>query len=295
MLYPDVKVAIKEFFPSGLAMRDPGGISIHPTSPERASDFKKNLERFESEARTLVALRHASIVEVKRYVEANGTAYVVMRYEDGISLAEALAGGKTLSGAEILRILPPLLDGVEAVHARDFLHRDIKPANIYLRAADGSPVLLDFGAARQALGQDRKTSLTEIVTPGYAPFEQYFRKGEQGPWSDIYSLGATLYRCLFGAVPPEAPERIRRDEMVAAAERGSGRYPGGLLAGIDHALRLDEKARPQSIGEWRQCCRSNRRRPVWVLRHWWQAARSPKPDDFWRCKLPSQRFRTPQA
>jgi serine/threonine protein kinase len=200
-LFPDAKVAIKEFFPANSAMREPGGNTIHPTNPERKAEYRKNLAAFEAEARTLAALRHPNIVEVQAHFEDNGTAYVVMKFEEGKSLDKILAGKKTLSEAELMEILPPLLDGVEAVHAAHYLHRDIKPANILRRAADGTPSLLDFGAARQAIGQDRKASLTEIVTPGYAPFEQYFRKGEQGPWSDIYALGATFYRCLFGEAP----------------------------------------------------------------------------------------------
>lgn len=250
-LFPATKVAIKEFLPSGLAVREAGSSSVHPSGSGSEADFRKALDRFEEEARTLVALRHPNVVEVQRYIEANGTAYVVMKYEDGRSLAEILAGGRTLAVSDLDGAIAPLLDGLSAVHARNYLHRDIKPGNIYIRAGDGSPVLLDFGAARQAMGAERLTTLTEIVTPGYAPFEQYFRKGEQGPWTDIYALGATFYRCIAGEAPPEAPERIRRDGMIPAQKIGSGRYPQTLLAAIDSMLAIDEKNRPQSIDELR--------------------------------------------
>ncbi len=250
-LYPSERVAIKEYFPNGLAVRQPGEASVHPSSGQKEQDFKKLLARFEAEARILTALRHPNVVKVERYIELNGTAYIAMKYEDGKSLAAILAGGATMSEAEIDEVLPPLLDGIEAVHARDFLHRDITPSNIYIRTADGSPVLLDFGAARQALGQERKTSLTEIVAPGYAPFEQYFRKGEQGPWSDIYALGATLYRCVTGERPPEAPERMRETTPLSCRALAKGPFRPELLAAIDRALAVDADKRPQSISEFR--------------------------------------------
>ncbi len=248
-LFLDSKVAIKEFLPSGLAVREAGSVSVFPSGAEGAADFRNALARFEDEARTLVALRHPNVVEVQRYIEANGTAYVVMKFEEGRSLSELLDGGKTLSASDLQELAHPLLDGLEIVHRKNYLHRDIKPANIYIREADSSPVLLDFGAARQAMGADRRTSLTEIVTPGYAPFEQYFRKGEQGPWTDIYALGATFYRCIVGQPPPEAPERVRKDPMVPAVEAGKGKYPEALLAAVDAMLHVDERKRPQTVAE----------------------------------------------
>jgi formylglycine-generating enzyme required for sulfatase activity len=255
-LYPDVTAAIKEFLPEGLAMRRSGDLSVQPSSPGRADAYRRALASFETEARTLVALRHPNVVEVQRYIEANGTAYVVMKYEEGKSLADLVKGGKTLSEAEIIEVLPPLLDGLEAVHAKNYVHRDIKPGNIYLRVADGSPVLLDFGAARQAIGEERKTSISEIYTPGYAPFEQYDRHAEQGPYTDIYALGATLYRCITGETPPEAPTRINAvrkgaDALVPVERAAKGRYVPALFEAVRRSLTLDERARPQSIGELR--------------------------------------------
>lgn len=257
-LYSDVRVAIKEFLPTGLALREPGDNSVHPASAEKLPDYAKALARFEDEARTLVALRHPAIVEAQRFIKANGTAYVVMKYEEGTSLGKRIANGATMTAAEIARILPPLLDGLEQIHARAFIHRDIKPDNIYLRAADGSPVLLDFGAARQAMAEERKTSLTEIVTPGYAPYEQYDRTSAQGPYTDIYALGATLYRCITGEKPAEAPARVKAaarrepDPMPPARSAAKSAYPPPLLAAIDKALAVFEADRPQSIAEFRR-------------------------------------------
>ena len=127
---------------------------------------------------------------------------------------------------------------------------DIKPGNIVLRDADGSPVLLDFGAARQAIGA-KSRSVTSIVTPGYAPIEQYSSRGRQGPWTDIYALGGVCYRALTGQVPDDATDRVRNDPLISAAERGAGQASPEFLAGIDAALSVDEEDRPQSVSIWR--------------------------------------------
>ena len=166
----DTKVAIKEFLPSELAGRTHDG-SVSPISDDRYSDFGWGLSRFVSEAKTLAKFDHPHIVKVQTVFELNNTAYMVMAYEEGRSLEEAYRFRQMSDEAELKRMLFALLDGVEVIHAAGFIHRDIKPANIYLRP-DNSPVLLDFGSARQALGVRTKT-LTALVTPGYAPFEQY--------------------------------------------------------------------------------------------------------------------------
>jgi hypothetical protein len=245
----DRAVAIKEFLPGGIVMRDADRVTVHPMGPSEQRDFEWGLASFRKEAATLVTFRHPNIVAVYRYFEANGTAYMVMAYEDGESLGAVLARHPTLDEAEIREVLVPLLDGLARVHDAGFLHRDIKPDNIYIRQ-DGSPVLLDFGAARQALGE-KSRSLTSIFTAGYAPFEQYSSRGNQGPWTDIYALGAVLYRCVTGDKPPEAPDRIRDDPCQPAVQAARGRYAEGFLAAIDHALAVDERARPQGIAAWR--------------------------------------------
>ena len=139
---------------------------------------------------------------------------------------------------------------LEVVHQADFLHRDIKPGNIVLRDLDISPVLLDFGAARQAIGA-KSRSVTSIVTPGYAPIEQYSSRGRQGPWTDIYALGGVCYRALTGQVPEDATDRVRDDPLIPVAQRCAGRASGAFLSAIDLALSVDEGDRPQSVGAWR--------------------------------------------
>ncbi|MCG6861053.1 MAG: protein kinase [Chromatiaceae bacterium] len=164
------------------------------------------------EARTLARLDYPNIVRVRQFFEANGTAYLVMDYYEGISLAEhleKLGQNGRLSEDSAKRLVLPILDGLRTVHAKGFLHRDVKPQNIYLAHTDSGgvrPILLDFGAARQAMGE-RSRSLSVVVSAGYAPFEQYHRKGSQGPWTDICAAAAVLYRAVTGKhyrLPTEA-------------------------------------------------------------------------------------------
>jgi hypothetical protein len=242
-------VAIKEFLPSSIAGRAIDSMSVRPLVPADAEMFRWGLKRFRNEARTLVSFHHPHIVQVFRYFEANGTAYLVMAYEEGATLAEIIKTRRTLPEAELRAFLDPLLDGVAQVHKAEFLHRDIKPANIVIRR-NGGPVLIDFGAARQSFGE-KSQSAHAIVSAGYAPFEQYTSGGEQGPWTDIYALGATLYCCVTGTRPIEAPDRVAGAPMRSASEVAAGQYSDGFLRAIDHALALYPEERPRSIAAWR--------------------------------------------
>lgn len=242
------KVAIKEYLPTEFAVRALDG-SVVPVTTDRQHDYRWGLERFLLEARTLARFSHPNIVRINRYFETHGTAYVVMDYEDGESLAQVLKKQPQPGDAALLKIVLPLLDGLQAVHEAGFLHRDIKPANVYIRR-NGTPVLLDFGAARQAIGGATK-SLTAVLTPGYAPIEQYSSDGNQGPWTDIYALGGVLYRALMNENPPEATSRLRNDTVPGKLRAMRGRIGVFLLSAIDWALALDEQQRPQSVREWR--------------------------------------------
>ncbi len=246
----DKPVAIKEYLPSDIAVRT-ADRSVAPQASEFRGDFQWGLERFVDEARTLARFDHRHIIKVHRFFEAHGTAYIVMEYAEGETLSAHLERKGPLQEAELKAILYPLLNGLEVVHGADFLHRDIKPGNIVLRDVDGSPVLLDFGAARQAVGA-KSRSVTSIVTPGYAPIEQYSSRGRQGPWTDIYALGGVCYRALTGDVPEDATDRIRHDPLVPVAQRCAGRASAAFLSVIDWALSVDEGARPQRVGAWRE-------------------------------------------
>jgi serine/threonine protein kinase len=165
-----LKVALKEYLPGDIAVRGVGH-SILPKSEAEAETFGWGKQRFLDESRTLASFRHPNIVRVMRFFEANGTAYMVMEFVEGSALSDWLAPRRPLAEAQIAALVGPLLDGLEVVHKAGFMHRDIKPANIYVRE-DGSPVLLDFGSARQ-----KSAELTAVVSPGYAPFEQYHTQG----------------------------------------------------------------------------------------------------------------------
>ena len=245
----DKAVAIKEYLPNDLAVRTDNQ-SVLPKAIQDQADYEWGLERFLSEAQTLARFDHRHIIKIHRFFRAHGTGYSVMEYAEGETLSALLQRKSTLTEVELKRILFPILDGLEAVHRADFLHRDIKPGNIVIRD-DGSPVLIDFGSARQAVA-GKSRSVTAIVTPGYAPIEQYSVKGHQGPWTDIYALGSVCYRCLTGEPPNDAAERLREDPLVPAAERCKGKASAALLGAIDRALLVDERDRPQSIAAWRK-------------------------------------------
>jgi serine/threonine protein kinase len=241
-------VAIKEFFPAGdVARVDNTTVAI--TNTERTEDYQSGLDRFLKEARTLAGFSHPNIIRVNRYFKAHGTGYMVMDYEEGESLKTWLEKHPLPTEAEIKALLGPILSGLAKVHDAGFLHRDIKPDNIFLRK-DGTPVLLDFGSARATKGPTMRT-LTALVTPGYAPFEQYTTKSNQGPWSDIYALGGVAFFAVTGENPPDALSRMREDNVADILARAHGRHSSGFLDAIAWALNLDEKLRPQTIAQWR--------------------------------------------
>lgn len=242
----DRRVAIKEYLPNDLALRDADqSVSLRSDGARQTFDWGR--ARFLDESRTLASFHHPNIVRVMRFFEANRTAYMVMEFVAGDPLNEWMGTRRPLPQARAVALVQALLDGLDVVHRAGYLHRDIKPANIFVRE-DGSPVLLDFGSARAARGGE----MTAIVTPGYAPLEQYHATGNQGPWSDIYSLGAVLYWMVIGAKPLESVARARTDAMPAAARVGDRtRYSPEFLQAIDWALAPGEEARPQTVADWR--------------------------------------------
>ncbi len=242
------EVAIKEYLPSALAVRQDGA-TVLPRTTRMADDFGWGRDRFVTEGRTLATLhRVPAIVHVFDFLEANGTAYIVMELLSGETLEDRIKRDGPLKPAEVDRILWPLLDGLEQVHGAGFLHRDIKPANILLNAT-GDPTLIDFGAAREAM-VGRTSAMTAIFTPGYAAAEQ-MTSAKQGPWTDIYGLAATLYHAIAGKTPPSAFDRMLDDGYEPLARLTPKGFPPGLLAGIDAGLAVAARDRPQSIAGWR--------------------------------------------
>ncbi len=248
-------VAIKEYLPSGISARGSDGASVHPLSADEQDAFDYGLERFRREAQTLARFHHPAIVSVLGFFEANGTAYTVMGYERGESLAGILERYRRLEQSELEEILFPLLEGLETVHRAGVFHRDIKPDNIFIRI-DGTPVLLDFGAARQDLGE-RSHSVKVVVSPPYAPVEQYASDGNIGPWTDIYALAITLYVAATGQMPAGATKRghaaLRQapDPLVPIGDLVGSRFSTAFVQAVQHGMTLREDARPRSIAEWR--------------------------------------------
>lgn len=246
-------VAIKEFLPNELAART-NDATVHPKSDGDTADFEAGLKAFLEEARVITRFRHPNIVHVRRFFELNGTGYIALDYERGPTLSQRLAKG-SLSKDELRNILIGLLEGLETIHDRAVLHRDLKPSNIILRE-DGSPVLIDFGAARD-FKERHSRSITAIAAPGYSPPEQYGVGGRQGPWTDIYALGAIAYRCVTGKVPVDSLRRLRKDPLVPAVKAASGQYDTDLLKAIDWMLQIEEADRPASAAQLRDALWKN--------------------------------------
>ena len=248
----DRDVVIKEYFPATFAQR----LKDH-TVVSRADGSQEGYEwgrgKFHQEAQILARHKHQNLVEVIRLLpNYNGTSYMVLDFIDGDNLKVWL---KTLrrrpTQEELDGMLYPLLDALERVHAAGHLHRDIAPKNIMVNK-QAIPILIDFGAARQIIAE-RSQTLAALLTPGYAPTEQYGASvRDQGPWTDIYALAATFYEAISGRLPPEGPERTLEDRCVPAVEIGSGRYRQSFLEAVDWGLKPLPKQRPQSVSEWRR-------------------------------------------
>ena len=248
--------AIKEYLPRDLAVRDAG--TVHPVSAQEQGYYEEGLRRFEAEARRLLQFRnHPGVVLCRDLFRENGTAYLVMDYEEGMSLAELLAlrekEGRPFTEGELLAIAEPLLEGLAAVHRAEVLHRDIKPGNILVRRRDERPVLIDFGAAKEDFARQTKSHAPH--TPGYAAMEQVGAAGNLGPWTDLYGLGAVLWRIVACGEPVDVIHRMvaisrgREDPLASARELGAGRFAKGTLAAIDRCMELQPEDRPADCVE----------------------------------------------
>jgi len=241
----ETPVAIKEYLPSTLALRA-GGELAPVVSEENISTFRFGLKCFFEEGRALAGLSHPNVVRVLNFFRANDTVYMVMRYERGRTLQQHIQKHRgSLSEIWIRQCFVQLLNGLREVHSNKLLHLDIKPGNIYIRN-DGTPVLIDFGAVRQALTEEA-SRLPPMYTPGFASPEHYGGRENLGPWSDIYSVGASMYACMANAAPQPADQRARKDRLVPARKAWAGKCSAELLDIMDWCLRLDHLERPQSV------------------------------------------------
>ena len=245
----DGKVAVKEYFPADKVTRAPGCQEVSLFTGVAPESFRRGVERFIDEARTLVRFRdHDGIVTVEDFFHENGTAYMVMEYIDGETLSVYLEKRGILPFAEALNLLEPIFDALEAMHAAGVLHRDIKPSNIILRPSGGT-VLLDFGAARQFAQEGR--DMSAIVSDGYSPLEQYYAGGDQRAWTDVYALGATLYRMLTGLLLPTAVSRTSQDDYAPPSAAGRS-VPSAVDRAISKALAVHGSGRWASVAEFRR-------------------------------------------
>ena len=275
----DLTVAIKEYLPVELAVRE--GTTVRPRSDTVRRDFEDGLRRFRDEAQVLVGFdNHPSVVSCRDFFRENGTAYLVMAYEDGRSLAEVLARreaeGHPFTESDLRTVMTPVLEGLARVHAAEVLHRDIKPSNILIRRADERPVLIDFGAAKQAAARFSKSQAP--YTEGYAALEQVADAGKLGPWTDMYGVGAVMWRMVAGGNRPwEPPHPVRveqrsyavvcatSDPLPSATALGKGRFQPRLLEAIDRCLRLQEAERIQNARELLEIlCAAGGREPAVV-------------------------------
>ena len=238
-------VAIKEYLPNSLALRGEGEVKPLITADHVAA-FRYGLKCFFEEGRALARLSHPNVIRVLNFFRANDTVYIVMQYESGCTLQEYVQKDRAAISETFIRsVFSKLLNGLREVHARKLLHLDLKPSNIYLRS-DLTPLLIDFGAARQTLSIDTPI-LKPMYTPGFASPEHYRQRELLGPWSDIYSIGASIYACLAGGAPQAADKRLKKDLLVPAMVRWENKYSDQLLETIDWCLCLNYLYRPQSV------------------------------------------------
>lgn len=244
------RFAIKEYLPSTLVKRSEGELEPR-VSPENQSTYRNGLKCFFEEGRALARIFHPNVVRVVNFFRAHETVYLVMAYEEGRSLQETILRNRGREGRGVIaerhvrRVFAEVLYGLREVHANRMLHLDLKPANVYLRA-DGSPMLLDFGAARQTLNQDGP-KLFPMYTPGFAAPELYRKQQQLGPWTDIYGIGASLFACMMGSPPQPADQREGGDRMPGLLSALEAHYSKPLVEVVEACLRLDPMQRPQSV------------------------------------------------
>jgi serine/threonine protein kinase len=245
----DRRVVIKEYIPNKLARRDRNG-QVCARNEATEGRFQRGRKLFFQEASTLATLKHTNIVDVFNFFQANGTVYMVMEYQEGENLQHYLQRYRGGLSEKFLRtVFPPLLDGLELIHASDLLHLDIKPGNIHIQRG-GQPLLLDFGAVH-GFPQSRQEQPGQVISAGFSPIEQYDNRGYVGPWTDLYAIGATMRACIEGKPPLDAKRRHEQDTLKPAQFAFRGRYADNLLRAIDWAMEVDPLLRPQSVAEFR--------------------------------------------
>ncbi len=244
------QVAIKEYLPASLALRDPAE-RVPRILPEKLSLYRLGLKSFFEEGRALAQLSHPSVVSVLNFFRENETVYMVMNYLEGANLQEFILTARGIKNHKLLRestirsLFDEVLRGLRIVHQHKMLHLDIKPANIFI-TNDDKAVLIDFGAAREVLSKEGRF-IRPMYTPGFAAPEMYRRSEALGPWTDIYAIGACIYACMQGFPPPAAAQRLEKDRLDKDLAKLSGVYSDKLIEVVQWCMALDPLSRPQSV------------------------------------------------
>ena len=244
------QVAVKEYLPSALTMREPGELVPH-VAPEKLSLYRLGLKSFFEEGRSLAQISHPSVVSVLNFFRQNETVYMVMNYLEGATLQDFIVTARDLKKQKVFRestirsLFDEILRGLRIVHQHKMLHLDLKPANIFI-TDDNKAVMLDFGAAREVLNKEGNFT-RPMYTPGFAAPEMYRRDSTMGPWTDIYAIGACIYSCMQGYPPNDAPQRLEKDRLALSLTRLRGVYSDNLIEVVEWCMSLDPLSRPQSV------------------------------------------------
>ena len=244
------QVAIKEYLPSALTVRDQGELVPH-VAPEKLSLYRLGLKSFFEEGRSLAQISHPSVVSVLNFFRQNETVYMVMNYLEGATLQDFIVTARDLKKQKVFRestirsLFDEILRGLRIVHQHKMLHLDLKPANIFI-TNDNKAVMLDFGAAREVLNKEGNFT-RPMYTPGFAAPEMYRRDSTMGPWTDIYAIGACIYSCMQGYPPNDAPQRLEKDRLALSLTRMRGVYSDNLIEVVEWCMSLDPLSRPQSV------------------------------------------------
>ena len=244
------QVAVKEYLPSALTMRDAGAL-VPQVAPEKLSLYRLGLKSFFEEGRSLAQISHPSVVSVLNFFGQNETVYMVMNYLEGATLQDFIVTARDLKKQKVFRestirsLFDEILRGLRIVHQHKMLHLDLKPANIFI-TDDNKAVMLDFGAAREVLNKEGNFT-RPMYTPGFAAPEMYRRDSTMGPWTDIYAIGACIYSCMQGYPPNDAPQRLEKDRLALSLTRMRGVYSDNLIEVVEWCMSLDPLSRPQSV------------------------------------------------
>ena len=244
------QVAVKEYLPSALTVRDQGEL-VPQVAPEKLSLYRLGLKSFFEEGRSLAQISHPSVVSVLNFFRQNETVYMVMNYLEGATLQDFIVTARDLKKQKVFRestirsLFDEILRGLRIVHQHKMLHLDLKPANIFI-TDDNKAVMIDFGAAREVLNKEGNFT-RPMYTPGFAAPEMYRRDSTMGPWTDIYAIGACIYSCMQGYPPNDAPQRLEKDRLALSLTRMRGVYSDNLIEVVEWCMSLDPLSRPQSV------------------------------------------------